>query len=205
MTPVLFFTLAGYALGTCHGARLAERLSGVDAEAAPDHNPGAANVFKTIGPAAGIAVAVFDVLKAAVPVGLYGALYGWAQLPAAVVIAAPVVGHAFSPGGRGGKGIAAAFGVSLGLLPETLPLLALAALYVFFSLVLVVRPHAVRSVLVFAVWAGLLLFYTPPAVAGGALITACVVITRHLMAGEDGVFSLTLFGRLRLYPVFRIN
>ncbi len=82
-----------------------------------DQNPGAANAWRAGGWKAGVPALLLDYLKGAVPVSLAHLLYGlsgWAVVPVAL---APILGHAFSPflRFRGGKAIAATFGVWTGL------------------------------------------------------------------------------------------
>ena len=82
----------------------------------------------------------------------------------ALVMAAPVVGHAYpliDRYGKGGKAIAVSFGVLLGLYPVFLPVLLLAWVYLFFSLVLVVEPHSLRTGLTFLIWSVLGVHFTP--------------------------------------------
>jgi glycerol-3-phosphate acyltransferase PlsY len=90
---------------------------GLDIRQIGDGNPGSTNVFKAGNSAIGIIALVFDISKAAVPVGLaYFNLHirGWTMFLIAV---APILGHVFSPflGFRGGKALATAFGVWIGL------------------------------------------------------------------------------------------
>ncbi|MFN8373979.1 MAG: glycerol-3-phosphate acyltransferase [Anaerolineae bacterium] len=82
-----------------------------------DQNPGATNVFRAGGKGWGVAAFLLDTFKATLPVGF--AYYilgidGWWMVAIAV---APVLGHAFSPflRLRGGKAVAAAFGMWMGL------------------------------------------------------------------------------------------
>jgi len=88
-----------------------------DIRAYGDGNPGAANVLRAGGKAIGIVAIFLDYAKGAVPVAMaafVGELSGWKMVP---VTLAPVFGHAFSPflAFRGGKAIAASFGVWTGL------------------------------------------------------------------------------------------
>lgn len=71
------------------------------------------------------------------------------------VISAPVFGHAFSPfwKGKGGKAIAVSFGVLLGLLPWYHVVFALATLYIFLSIGVVINPHRLRSIATYTLFA----------------------------------------------------
>lgn len=61
-----------------------------------------------------------------------------------LVLAAPVIGHAFPlfHPRMGGKAIAVSFGCLLGLYPDLRPVLTLAAFYLIFSLLLVIDPSS---------------------------------------------------------------
>jgi len=83
-----------------------------------DGNPGAVNVARAGGWRLGLAAGILDFAKGALPVGAARILLGisgWALFPVAV---APVLGHAFSPflRGKGGKALAATFGIWTGLM-----------------------------------------------------------------------------------------
>ena len=61
--------LGAYLIGSIPTAYLATLfLRGDDIRQLGDRNSGAANVFRNVGPAAGIAVGVIDIVKGAVPV-----------------------------------------------------------------------------------------------------------------------------------------
>ncbi len=121
----------GYLLGAIPSAYLITRwFKGVDIRSLGTGNPGTANVFRTVGLEAAIAVGALDISKGAAPVLLARAASlseGWAL--AAGVAAA--LGHCYSPylRFRGGGGLAASVGTLLALMPlETavaLPLLGL--------------------------------------------------------------------------------
>jgi len=82
-----------------------------------DGNPGAANAWRAGTWRVGVPAVLLDYLKGVLPVSLacyrFG-VAGWALLPVAL---APVLGHAFSPflRWRGGKAVAATFGIWTGL------------------------------------------------------------------------------------------
>lgn len=116
-----------------------------------DHNPGTANALVLAGVPVGMLCLTLDMAKGFLPVWLGVRLWGlrFALLP--LLMAAPVLGHAFSPWYpfRGGKAIATAFGVLLGLAPSNWAVLLLGFWYVLFSTVIVIMPHERRSVMAF--------------------------------------------------------
>ena len=90
---------------------------GLDVRQFGDGNPGAANVFRSGNKLVGLLALMLDVSKAAAPVGLaYFNLHvrGAAMFLIAI---APILGHVFSPflGFKGGKAVATALGVWIGL------------------------------------------------------------------------------------------
>jgi glycerol-3-phosphate acyltransferase PlsY len=89
----------------------------MDVHQVGDGNPGAANVFKAGGNVVGLLALLLDVTKAALPVGLAYHNLGIRGIPMFLIATAPVIGHAFSPflGFKGGKGLASALGVWIGL------------------------------------------------------------------------------------------
>ena len=96
---------------------LGKILLGLDVRKFGDGNPGAANAFRTGNKLVGLVVLLLDISKAAAPVG-------WAYfnleirgLPMVLIAVAPILGHVFSPflGFRGGKALATALGVWIGL------------------------------------------------------------------------------------------
>lgn len=108
---------AGYLLGGIPSARLIAGRRGVDPLAAGERNPGAANVWRLLGPRAGAAVLSMDVGKGALA-GLAGLLLaGWWGACTGVVLA--MAGHAWPPwsGFRGGRSVACLTGGGLVLAP----------------------------------------------------------------------------------------
>lgn len=82
-----------------------------------DGNPGTANVFRAGGRLLGVLVLMLDISKAAAPVGAAYFNLGMRGVPMFLVALAPMLGHIFSPflGFKGGKAIATALGVWIGL------------------------------------------------------------------------------------------
>ncbi len=112
------WTIASYLLGMAPLGDIVARIAGVDIRAVGTKNPGAANVYREIGPKYGIAVFALDVAKGAVattPMLLIGS-HEWAPLTAAFAV---VLGHIFPVIGNrsGGTGMATAIGTTAGLAP----------------------------------------------------------------------------------------
>lgn len=143
----MIYILSGYLAGSILFARVfGWLLKKTDVtENTSDGNPGTANAFQNGGFLCGALTLVCDLLKGFLPVFLY--TRGQTTFLLALVIAAPVIGHIFPVlfHFRGGKGIATTFGCLLGLLPNYIPAMLLALLFIFFSLILRITPHYYRT------------------------------------------------------------
>ena len=108
--------LGAYLVGGIPFGYLIGRMRGVDVRTVGSKNIGATNVFRTVGKKWGLVAFACDVLK-----GLLPTLAARRFLPEAAlwVGVACVVGHMLTPymKFKGGKGVATAFGMLLGLLP----------------------------------------------------------------------------------------
>ncbi len=126
--------LISYFIGSVPTAYLATRLlKGQDIRQLGDRNVGAANVYRSVGPRAGLAVGIIDIAKGAVAVLLVKGLVDSTALEMAAGVAA-LAGHNWPVhlGLRGGRGAATAVGVLLAALPALaipLGLMALVVLY----------------------------------------------------------------------------
>jgi acyl phosphate:glycerol-3-phosphate acyltransferase len=119
--------LLAYVLGSIPAAYIAGRSRGIDLRKHGSGNLGATNVFRVLGAKVGITVFLFDMAKGAVPVLFFWrwtAVGEWPlSTPLAIQIAcgiAAIAGHVrpmFLKFGKGGKGVATAAGVFLGLAP----------------------------------------------------------------------------------------
>jgi len=112
------WAIGAYLLGSIPVGEFVARAKRVDIRSAGTGNPGAANVYRELGPAYGVAVFSFDYAKGAVatsPLFLSGA----PASVAAIAMAAVLVGHFFPVPWRsiGGTGMVVAMGSTLGLLP----------------------------------------------------------------------------------------
>ncbi len=192
-------------LGYCAGSFLASYylplwLAHVDiTQAADDHNPGAANAFTAAGVPLGILCLGCDIGKGALPVAAGVRLLGPDSPWLSLLLIAPVLGHTFPlyRHGHGGKGIAVSFGVLIGLWPSWGPLWTLVFFYLLFSLVLVVSPHTVRSILTFCLWALCVVFFIPPqTVRFAAIVISGAVTYRHARAATGEQMRVRLFKKV---------
>ena len=135
---IIGFILLGYLSGSILYARVFARLFGKEDMIlnSKDHNPGTANAFMYAGFWCGLLTLICDIAKGFVPVYLFLSAAGASRpgvLATSLVMAAPVIGHAFPVfyGFHGGKGIAVTFGSLLGFFPSLKPALILAAFFIF--------------------------------------------------------------------------
>ena len=170
-----------------------------------DGNPGCGNVFTCIGIPCGIVCLLLELAKGALPIWLALHYVSPDDIMFAGVLAAPVLGHAFSPmlKKHGGKAIAVTFGTYIGLCPHSILLFLLAIPFVFFSTALRITPHSLRVMTTYLVMLGSSVFFeTRTALLLGTAIITAAVIYRHLgdyihrEKRQYGVyvFSLKLFG-----------
>lgn len=189
MFRTLLFTGLGYLSGSLLFARYFGRLCckrDVTAESC-DKNPGTFNAFRYGGFLCGTLTLCGDLLKGFLPVFLYRCGSTGADIGLAFVLAAPVYGHILPVFHRfcGGKGIAVSFGCLLGLLPNVRPLLVLAFTFLFFSLVVRIRPNYHRTVVTYLVSVlGMMLFVQESAVSLGFSLVAALVICKFLCSPE---------------------
>lgn len=109
--------IVAYAVGSLSSGYFVGKLyRNVDLRRVGSGSTGAANTFRNLGPGAGVLVALLDILKGAAAVWIARQIVpgGSAYLPVAEAAAAlgAVIGHcwpAFTEG-RGGRGVATAFG-----------------------------------------------------------------------------------------------
>lgn len=134
MNPIAaLWLLASYLVGAIPTSYLAGRLfRGIDLREHGSKNLGATNVYRTLGWRYAIPVGLFDIAKGAVPVLVFAPRVSDSQLFALGCGIAAILGHVFSAfvRFRGGKGVATAAGVMLGLTPLALGVAALAWLLV---------------------------------------------------------------------------
>jgi glycerol-3-phosphate acyltransferase PlsY len=177
---ILLWSLFGFFLGSLpFSVWIAQLALRKDIRRVGDHNPGATNVMRAGGVAWYVVALVLDITKGALPVGL--AIYiagidGWSLIPIAI---APPLGHAFSPflKFRGGKAVAASFGIWIGLTLWKIPLVSLLLLSVF---ALLITPAGWAVILTLAgmgltIW----LWLADPVLIGVLLTNASLLIYTH--------------------------
>lgn len=180
-----FYTILGYVLGSIQfGYLIPHWLKDVDVrKLSRDGNPGTANAFLFGGFFCGCLVLFFDLTKGALPLFLAARNVDMTDMAFALVMAAPVVGHAypvFEKMKGGGKAIAVSFGVLLGLLPFFPCLFVLAFWYLFYSLVVVIKPHSLRTTAAYLCWAvSELVLQKNRVIFLGILLITAVVVRRH--------------------------
>ena len=189
----LFWIISGYLSGSILFAEwFPKQFCHIDIRAvSEDGNPGTFNVFQQCGALMGSLVLALELGKGFFPVHAALRVAEPGRLPFALILAAPVLGHAFPMhihfprchDKKGGKAIAVSFGVLLGLHPMIAPVLLLAASYLLFSLVFVIGPHSVRSIIAIGVWAAICCRMPFDAsLRLGFCLIALVVIGKHLIS-----------------------
>jgi glycerol-3-phosphate acyltransferase PlsY len=178
MAWLVMFT--GYILGALPTAYLAGRfLKGKDIRQMGDENAGAANVYRELGPVAGILVFIIDATKGAVVI-LIAQATNMSQVVVLFSGAFAVVGHNWPVflGFRGGRGVSTTIGVLAVLV--TVPMLVLALPTI---LILVLKRNVTPSMaflfiaLPFVDW----IFKMPAALIGyGIALPSLVGITHFL-------------------------
>lgn len=123
MPATAFWLLASYLLGSIPTSHLVSLVfARIDLREHGSGNLGATNLYRVLGWRYAIPVALFDIAKGAIPVLLFAPQVSDSELFAIACGVAAILGHVFSVFVRfkGGKGVATAAGVMLGLTPVAL-------------------------------------------------------------------------------------
>jgi len=123
MPSAVLWLPASYLLGAIPTSYLLSRFfAGIDLRQHGSGNLGATNLYRVLGWKYAIPAAVVDIAKGLIPVVVFAPRVSDSQLLALACGAAAIVGHVFSVfvGFKGGKGVATAAGVMLGLAPLAL-------------------------------------------------------------------------------------
>lgn len=176
--------LVAYVLGSIPFGYIAGLIAGVDIRRRGSGNIGATNTLRVLGKKYGYAVFVADVLKGflAVRFALWLAHFDPAANYLIGIVAAFVVvlGHSFPVWlrFRGGKGVAAAAGACLGLLPVA-TFIAVAVWIGMFLLFRYVSLASIIAAVALALSAWLLGNTTDPVLLGFTWLIVGVIILRH--------------------------
>ena len=161
--PLIGFVAAGFFSGSIlYSLILPKWIKGVDIVAvSDDHNPGTANAMKYAGKLVGSLCLICDLGKGFFPVWIAAQFLPGGAFSFALVMAAPVMGHAF------------------------------------FSVVVVIRPHRLRTIWTFTLFAaGCLLFCKAASIVIGCVAISAVVLCRHLSpAPDEAGRELVVLGR----------
>ncbi|MBQ8843678.1 MAG: glycerol-3-phosphate 1-O-acyltransferase PlsY [Elusimicrobiaceae bacterium] len=120
MIKVLLLALFSYLLGAVPtGYLIARRVMGIDIRQHGSGNPGAANVYRTVGKWAGITTFLIDGLKGFIPVSIALHAFPGEYWQAILCGTIAILGHMWTIylKFRGGKGVATSAGVFAALLP----------------------------------------------------------------------------------------
>ena len=172
--PIAAWIAAAYLVGGIPFGFLIGKARGVDVRTVGSKYIGATNVFRTVGKKWGLVAFACDVLKGLVPTLLakrYAADPSW--LPLAVGVAC-VVGHMLTPymKFKGGKGVATAFGMLIGLVPALVGVaFALFALVFACSNYISLGSISAAAFLMVAVWFPIL------GTEGRANLPQCILVS----------------------------
>jgi glycerol-3-phosphate acyltransferase PlsY len=191
---VVIGAVAGFLSGSLPFGYFAGRLKGVDIRQHGSGNIGATNVIRVLGKGIGIPVFILDLLKGLVPCLVMQGRGAESWVLVLTGLCA-ILGHMFTPwlGFKGGKGVATAAGVLLGIAPVPVAV-GLAVWLVFFfgtryvSLASMLAGVAVAGTMAVQMalsgqWDAVLL--------GFGIVLALLVILRHranigrLLAGTE--------------------
>jgi len=193
MTSALTLLIAAYILGSIPTGLLLAKAAGVDIRKSGSGNIGATNVYRTLGRGVGVMTLVGDCLKGLLPVLLARYLHLPDIWIAAIGLAA-FLGHVYTIflGFKGGKGVATALGVFLGVAPLAVG----GALLIFVGVVCWSRYISLGSITAAAAMPVFVALLKPqPALILMTAAVATLVIWKHreniqrLRAGTENRFK----------------
>jgi glycerol-3-phosphate acyltransferase PlsY len=191
---MVLFPLGGYLAGSIPFGLLVARMKGVDIRKAGSGNIGATNVGRVLGKRWGYLCFFLDVMKGLIPVLGFGIYFGrdaslrGLQIIWLCVACAAIMGHVFNIwlGFKGGKGVATAFGVVLGVFPY-FTYAGLAAFAVWIIVTLATRYVSVGSIVAAVAFVPLFAAFNLPLenveklapLGMFAAAMACLIIIKH--------------------------
>ena len=183
----LLATVAAYLIGSLSFAVIVSKAFGLaDPRTFGSKNPGATNVLRSGSKVAAIITLVLDALKGYVPVllvKLYGAQYGMLDGTLALVAFAAFIGHVYPVffKFKGGKGVATAAGVILGVdwLLGLATLASFGIIVFFFRWVSLASIAAAAFVPFFYLLGDRGPWYTSKVMLASLFFIALVLVVRH--------------------------
>ncbi len=190
----VFMLLFAYLLGSIPTGFLLGSFSGIDIRRAGSGNVGATNVARVVGKKQGLITLLVDVAKGFIPV-LISSQLGF-DLPVTVFAAlAAFLGHLYPVflKFRGGKGVATALGIFLGIAPIAAAILVL----VFIVVTAMSRRVSLASMAAAGATPLVLWFFSyPPLLAGLGCSIGLMILFRHqenirrLISGTEPRFQI---------------
>ena len=188
--------LAAYLVGSIPMTLIVARIgAGVDLRTVGSGNLGATNLYRALGWKFAVPAGLFDIAKGALPTVLLPPRIGTAAWLPLAVGAAAIVGHVFSifVRFRGGKGVATAAGVVLGMAPVPL-LVSFAIWIVVLKATGYVSLGSILGAVAFPITAAALGTTNPYVVPVGCLLAAFILFThrtniQRLRAGTENRFG----------------
>ena len=171
---IAIWIVGAYLIGGIPFGFLIGKMRGVDVRTVGSKNIGATNVFRTVGKKWGLIAFVCDVLKGLLPTLAarhFAAEPSW--LPLCVGVAT-VVGHMLTPymKFRGGKGVATAFGMMLGLIPALV-----GTAFAIFAIVFACSHFISLGSCVSAAFLAVAIWFPILGTCGSADLPQCVLVT----------------------------
>jgi glycerol-3-phosphate acyltransferase PlsY len=192
---LLPWLIATYLVGAIPSSYLIARLvKGIDIRKHGSGNPGATNVYRVVGPVAGVITFILDCIKGFAPVFFSLRVFGGDESIAIATAVAAVLGHMYTVflQFKGGKGVATGAGIFFALLP-------LPTLYAFilFWIILLTTGYVSLGSIVAAASLATFCWFTkiPHALSVFTTIVAAVIIIKHrtnigkLIAGTENRFG----------------
>ena len=167
--------LGAYLVGGIPFGFLIGKMRGVDVRTVGSKNIGATNVFRTVGKKWGLLAFFCDVMKGLVPTLVAKTLYAetMPELPILVGITC-VLGHMLTPymKFKGGKGVATAFGMLIGLIPALV-----GAAFLVFALLFACSNYISLGSIGAALFLAVAIWFPVLGTAGRADLPQCVLVT----------------------------
>ncbi len=179
MGTLLLLVIVAFVLGSIPFGIITARAKGIDLKKVGSGNIGATNVLRSLGRWPAVITLAGDMLKGTAAVAL-ARVAGVEPVYEGFIGIAAILGHNYSVflGFRGGKGVAASFGVLLIYLPSG----ALLSLAIWLIIVLLTRYSSLGAIVSFAllpVWVFLLEAQDRTKLLVSALISFFIII-RHI-------------------------